>query len=268
MTPSRQTVTDEAEQQESEAPDPATSGQDGAAPVGDGPRRRRWNRRRWIGAAALAGGIGALYVAYGSPVTLVEHVVVEAPRGISEESVRLASGISGQDRVPAVDPDDVRLAVMQALPAVADVRVVRSLPSTIRLEITARTPLAAVAAGKGFYVVDAEGVVYDRVKSAKRLPVIRARTEVGRESARSVLLSLPKNLRSRVVSVSARTRDDVTLTLRDGAKVRWGSPDDSELKARVLAGLAVVKADSYDVSAPLLPTTSSPSEASDGSVSG
>jgi cell division protein FtsQ len=238
-----------------EVPDPAAADR---APV---PQRRR---RRRVAMLASAGFLAAWWLGWASPVTLVEHVRVQAPRGISEESVRLASGISAQDHVPAVDADEVRQAIMSALPAVAGVEVSRSLPSTIRLRVTARTPLAALAEGKGFLVMDADGVLYDTVKSAKRLPVIRATTDVGRESARTVLLALPDDLRGRVKRVTARTRDDVTLALRGGSSVRWGSPEDSVLKVRVLEGLSSVKARRYDVSAPLLPTTSSPIEDSEG----
>ncbi len=215
------------------------------------PRRRR--RILLAGAA----GLGLVYwVGWLSPLTLVEHVAVDGPRGISAESIRLASGISGADRVPAVDPEAVRLGIMTAIPAVADVQLERSLPDTIRLLVTARTPLAAVEAGKGFYVMDAEGVVYDKVAKAKGLPVIKARTDADREVARGVLLAIPEDLRDRVTRITAKSRDNVTLGLRGGATVRWGGVEDSDLKARVLAGLMAVKATRYDVSAPLLPTTS------------
>ena len=214
------------------------------------PRRRR--RLMIVGAA----GLGLLWwVGWHSQVTLVQHVVVDAPRGISEESIRLASGISAADHVPSVDEDAVRLGIMEAIPAVADVQLERSLPDTIRLAVVTRTPLAAVESGNGLYVMDAEGVIFDKVAGAKDLPVIRARTDESRETARSVLLAIPDTLRKRVVRVSAGSRDDVTLNLRGGATVRWGSVEDSALKARVLAGLMSVKATRYDVSAPLLPTT-------------
>jgi cell division protein FtsQ len=257
------------------APAEATAEVAGAGPgpaaapgrVGSGSRasrRSRVRRRRGIALGAAAAGLAAWWVGWASPVTVVEHVVVQAPRGISEESIRLASGISAQDHVPAVDAEAVRVAIMSAIPAVADVRLARSLPKTIRLEVIAREPFAAVQQGTGFYLMDAEGVVYDKVKSAKRLPVIRSSTDVGRQTARTVLVALPGDLRARVAKVSARTRDDVTLTLRGGATVRWGSPDGSELKARVLAGLAAVESRRYDVSAPLLPTTSGPVDESGG----
>jgi cell division protein FtsQ len=230
----------------------APGGPEGRGPVRPPGRRRR--RRRIIALGAV-GAAGLAWLGWASPLTLVEHVQVSAPRGLSEESIRLASGISAQDHVPAVDAEKVRLAIMTALPAVADVDVSRSLPDTIRLSVAAREPFAVIDAGKGFYVMDADGVVFDKVGSVKKLPLVKASTEVGREEARGVLLSMPPELRSRVKQISARTRDDVTLTLRGGATVRWGSSADADLKARVLAGLLAVKADRYDVSAPLQPTT-------------
>ncbi|MCU0300460.1 MAG: FtsQ-type POTRA domain-containing protein [Candidatus Nanopelagicales bacterium] len=239
---------------------PAAAGEPGeGSPPGTGHRPRAVRRRRrlpvrWIALGAV-GVVGIGWLGWASPVTLVEHVVVEAPRGLSAESIRLASGISAADHVLAVDADRVRAAIMQAIPAVADVDVQRSLPDTIRLEVTPRTPLAAVQTGDAFLVMDADGVVYDRVASARRLPVIRSGTEAGRAAARAVLLSLPEDLRADVRRVTATTRDDVALALDGGAKVRWGSPEQADLKARVLAGLLAVGADVYDVRSPLQPTT-------------
>jgi cell division protein FtsQ len=233
----------------------AEHGQDPVASAPSGRTARPRRRRRILVAATIGAGL-VYWVAWQSPVTLVEHVVVDAPRGISAESIRLASGISAADRVPSVDAEAVRLGIMTAIPAVADVQLERALPDTIRLAVTARTPLAAVEAGKGYYVMDAEGVVYDKVARAKGLPVIKASTEAQREVARGVLLAIPEDLRAKVTRVTARSRDDVTLGLRGGATVRWGGVEDSDLKARVLAGLTAVKATRYDVSAPLLPTTS------------
>jgi cell division protein FtsQ len=227
---------------------------------------RRPRSRRRVLLAGLA-GVGFVYwVGWHSPLTVVEHVVVDAPREISAESIRLASGISAADRVPSVDPAAVRVGIMTAIPAVADVQMERALPDTIRLTVTSRTPLAAVEAGKGFYVMDADGVVFDKVKRAKGLPVISARSDADRQVARDVLLAIPDDLRAKVTGITARSRDDVTLRLRGGTTVRWGSVEDSELKARVLTGLAAVKATKIDVSAPLLPTTSGPEGDTTGST--
>ena len=55
-------------------------------------------------------------------------------------------------------------------------------------------------------------------------------------------------------------RDDVVLTLRAGAAVRWGSAERADRKAQVLRSLLPVRAEVYDVSAPDLPTTSGASD--------
>ena len=49
---------------------------------------------------------------------------------------------------------------------------------------------------------------------------------------------------------------DVSLVLKDGREVVWGSAEESETKAEVLATLlATVQAQVYDVSVPSKPTT-------------
>ena len=70
-----------------------------------------------------------------------------------------------------------------------------------------------------------------------------------------VLTSLPDDIRQKVVSLKATTRDDVELTLKSSAIVRWGSAEQAELKAEVTRALLKRKAKIYDVSAPELPTT-------------
>ena len=52
------------------------------------------------------------------------------------------------------------------------------------------------------------------------------------------------------------TIDQITLVLRDGREVLWGSADESALKAQVIDRLLVSqKAGVYDVSVPGSPTT-------------
>jgi cell division protein FtsQ len=52
------------------------------------------------------------------------------------------------------------------------------------------------------------------------------------------------------------TVDQISLVLKDGRKVVWGSADQSDTKADVLATLlAGVQAQVYDVSVPSKPTT-------------
>lgn len=219
-------------------------------------RRRRGRRRVLYVAGAVVAAVGVWWVGWASPVTLVQHVVVETPQGISEKAVRKASGIAATDHVPAVDAARVRSNIMTALPAVAAVQVNRSLPDTVTVTVTARTPFAVIPRGTRYVVIDPAGVEFDRVGSAGKLPVINGLSYDGGRAALAVLTSLPAELRADVRAVRASTHHNVDLTLAGGATVRWGSPDEPELKAKVLAGLRSVKARHYDVSAPMMPTTS------------
>jgi cell division protein FtsQ len=132
----------------------------------------------------------------------------------------------------------------------------RSLPHTIRLLITARQPLAVLPDGAAFDVIDSDGVRFDRVQAPGQHPLI-AETDADRQQvARGVLASLPEALRKRVARITAPSPDNVSMALRDGAQVTWGSNEDVALKATVLAALLESKAAHYDLSAPMMPTTS------------
>ena len=88
------------------------------------------------------------------------------------------------------------------------------------------------------------------------VPVVRA-TGDGLAAAIAVASELPEDIQRRVVEVEASTRNDVTLILKNGAEVMWGSAEEGPFKAEVLAVLLKeVDARYYDVSAPGVPATS------------
>jgi cell division protein FtsQ len=61
---------------------------------------------------------------------------------------------------------------------------------------------------------------------------------------------LPAAIAARVNYVEVDTVDTISLRLRNGRTVRWGSADDSAAKAEVLAVLLKQKASLYDVTVP------------------
>jgi cell division protein FtsQ len=70
-----------------------------------------------------------------------------------------------------------------------------------------------------------------------------------------VLTAMPAALLAKVDTITAQTHDDVTLTLTGSTqRVVWGSSDQSDSKAQLLADLIALHAGSgpgeYDVSAP------------------
>jgi len=132
------------------------------------------------------------------------------------------------------------------------IEVRRGWPHDVVIAVTPRTAIATRGDGT---VVDAAGVPFTPVEQVPPgLPTVRA-DDLGLVAAMGVLVSLPEDLRSKVVHLKATTRDDVVLTLKSSAVVRWGSTEQAELKAQVTRALLKRKAKIYDVSAPELPTT-------------
>jgi cell division protein FtsQ len=91
------------------------------------------------------------------------------------------------------------------------------------------------------------------------MPRVQPQTSTGTDAlkeAAGVVSALPDDLVARVDHVEVQTIDQITLVLRDGREVRWGSAEESELKAKVLAELLDAQpAKIYDVTVPGSPTT-------------
>jgi len=118
-----------------------------------------------------------------------------------------------------------------------------------------RTPVAAVAAGKNFTLIDGEGVAYRTVsRRPPGLPLAQLTApgpdDINTRSALTVLSSLTAELREQVVSISVLAPAQVRLGLRKDREVFWGDETQSERKAQVATVLLERKGDTIDVSAP------------------
>lgn len=155
-----------------------------------------------------------------------------------------------------ISPSEVEGRIA-TLPQVSAVTVTRAWPSTLVVDVERRVPVAAMPSTTGGYdIVDASGVVIRTSPTVvEGLPVVSA-TGPGLEAAIAVARDMPEWLRDKVESVEGSTRNDVTLLLRNGSVVMWGSGEDNAFKAEVLQVLLKVKALRYDVSAPGTPATS------------
>ena len=224
-------------------------------------RRRRWLTWRPVAvvAAVLALLVLTGWVVWFSPLLGAREVqLVGADRVTREEVEALAAPELGRP-LARLDADALRQRVEQ-LPEVASAQVLRVWPSTVEVRVTERVPVAAVPSGRSFSLVDADGVQVEAVAEAPAgLPVVSAETVTAGDdallAAARVLEALPPELGSQVTGTTAGTPDSVVLTLASGARVVWGSPDDSERKVRVLQVLLATPADVYDVSAPGTPVT-------------
>lgn len=223
-------------------------------------RRRQGRRRRAVSLAlvglAVAVVAALVYVVGFSPVLAVEDVQVAGTKVATVDDVRQAAGVGRG--TPLVQVDVAAVAERVAgLPPVAEVSVSRQWPHRVRIEVVERVARLAVKAGTGYLVADAAGVVFD---SAKSLPKGLIRVEADPKDQRvlvdtgTVYSALSAGLAGKVETIEARGRDSITLHLKDGVSVFWGSVEQSELKSQVIDALLPEGGRIFDVSAPSHPT--------------
>ena len=212
------------------------------------PRRRSRRpadpRRRLLGAlAAVVLVLGTVaWVVLASPLLAVRTVQVDGARTLSDAQVAEAAGVEPGTPLARVDTDGAAARVAR-LPQVASVAVTRGWPRTVVVTVVEREPVAVVERAGTRQLVDAGGVVFDSITGEAPAGVVPLDVpEPGPDDpvtrvALEALIALPGGVRAQVTGVSARTADDVTLTLTDGRSVLWGSADRTERKAEVLDAL-------------------------------
>lgn len=241
----------------------------------DSRKKGRYRRRRLLALGGLVlvvlaglavGGRALLLHSERFQVADVEVLGVAPPNpadassedGLDPAQVRAAAGIRQGAPLLSVDLAAVERRVA-AIPEVASVQASRSWPSTVRLAVTERTPVAEAALPSGLLWVDATGKPFREAPlDAPPLPRLAAATvapgDPATEAGLAVLASLTPQLRDKLQVVDASGPAAVTLRLAGGKQVRWGSPERSQRKAAVLGVLMSQKGSVYDVSAPDLPT--------------
>ena len=222
--------------------------------------RRQWARRwlawrRVVALLVVMGlGVGGVWLVYFSDVLAVEKVEVEGTRTLGSEQVREVAAVPAGQPLARVDLDAIRARV-EALAVVRDAQVTRTWPDRVQIDVEERVAIAVVDIGGQIRGMDAEGVVFrEYPKPPPGLPQVRTSSDALREAA-LVVESLPGNITSRVDHVEVGTIDQISLVLRDGRTVVWGSAEESDAKSEVLTGLLRQPASTYDVSVPGQPTT-------------
>lgn len=221
-------------------------------------RRRRTATRVGIGAAALIPVLLLGWVLLSSPLLAVRTVAVSGTTRLSAAQVRAAADVVRGTPLARVDAGAVVRRV-EALRAVADVKVSRRWPSTLHLTVVERVPVAGVVTGAGVTLVDADGVLF---ASAAALPAGVVRLQVPHpgpddattRAALAVLADLPQPMRGRVRILRAASPSSVTLALRDGRRVFWGGVGDTALKIAAAEALLKMPGSFYDVSRPAVVT--------------
>lgn len=229
-------------------------------------KRSRRRRIAWITAfGTLAALVLAVALTAFSPLMALRTIDVAGTVRLDRATVQRALADQLGRPLPLVDQAAIR-GDLAAFPLIRSYSVESHPPNTIVVRIVERDPIGVLQKGSTFTLVDAAKVAI--ATSATRpagFPLITATggsaesdAASGFAAAAAVLTALPADLRANVDTISARTKDDVSFTLRDHrATVVWGSADDSALKTADLAALlkSAAGASTYDVSSPHSVTT-------------
>jgi cell division protein FtsQ len=229
--------------------------------------QRRLTRRRVyrISAVTLI-LIGLGWLGFFSPAFKVDpaRVVITGADAIVDRAavdkvvVAHAAGIP----LPRLNTPALRDRLLE-VPGVREARVTRVWPRGLAVLLVTRRPVVAVPTDGAFILLDIDGVQVGRSKDAGGLPAasVPANNPRTLKSVLEVLGGLPPELVGEIATVGADSEDTVTMTLRGGVTVVWGSAEDTPLKIRVLGVLRGADqtkgARVFDVSAPTLPITRS-----------
>lgn len=223
-------------------------------------------RRRWAVAIAVVALLVALtWLALFSPWLKVTRVTVNSLQRVDGAVVHQVVDAEVGRPMVMLDPSAVARRVA-AIPLVREAHISRRWPSTVRVEVVERVPVAAVPAGgggSGYRLVDRDGVDVESVSSRPdTLPYLDVDVAKAGAAALSAALDvqagLPAGVNAQVRSLGATSRDGVWFVLRNGARVVWGDAEQGVLKLDVLRALVTSNPDAsvYDVSAPSTPSVS------------
>lgn len=223
---------------------------------------RRQRRRRiiaWAATGVVAALVGLILIAVFSPLLALREIRVEGTSRVDPAAV--VDALEGQLGTPlALLDEELIRDELDAFPLIRSYTTELAPPGTLIVRIAERTPVGSVIRGAVFEHVDAAGVVIE--STPERLPGMPVIAVPGDDAASpafasvvEVILALPGGILTQVDTITATTRDDVTLALTgSNQRVEWGSAERSERKAQVLAALMAIHAGDgpglYDVSAP------------------
>ncbi|WP_346623085.1 FtsQ-type POTRA domain-containing protein [Blastococcus montanus] len=216
----------------------------GATPPPDRRRARRASRhRRTLQLATALTVLAAVgWLLWLSPVLAVRTVQVDGTATLSADRVRETAQVPQGVPLLRIDLGAVEDRVAR-LPQVRDVQVARGWPDQIVVTVAERVPVAVVGDTGRRALVDAEGVLFDTVTGDAPPGVVPLEVadpgpgDAATAAGLAAIRALPERLRADLAEVAAPGAEDITLTMRDGTIVRWGSAGEVETKAQVLVAL-------------------------------
>jgi cell division protein FtsQ len=213
----------------------------------------------FFGLAAVAILAGAAWALLGSKFFVVRSVEVTGPAGVSRTEVLADAGIRLGTPLIRINPSAV-VRQVERITLVQSAQVRRAWPDKVVISVQERTPVLAVASGKGYQLIDRFGVgLWHVAGRPPGKPVLDTpdmaspaalRGSAAVLAAATVLKELPARLAKSVRTIRAPSAGAVTLGLPGGVTVVWGGTGQPAIKARELEILMRRPARYYDVSDP------------------
>lgn len=207
-----------------------------------------------IGAAAVLVLVVVWIVAF-SPVLGVRTVTITGTHSLTVAQVRSAAAVGHGAPLIRLDTAAVRRRI-EALPDVASATVSVSYPSTVSIEVTERIPVGYLTTGSASYVlVDRSGAQYRTVSAVPaglpRFAVpLGASARAAGQAVSVVAGALSPAVLAELAEISADSPAAITLVLRDGRTVAWGTDERSQQKAALLPAVLSQPGTHFDLSDP------------------
>ncbi|WP_327085828.1 FtsQ-type POTRA domain-containing protein [Nonomuraea sp. NBC_01738] len=196
----------------------------------------------------------AAWLVFFSPVLGVRNVEIVGNLTVAADQIKQQAAVEELHPMATVDLAGVEARVL-GIRQLATAKAERVWPSTLKIEVAEREPVAVVPVQGKAALVDAQAVVIEvRAVGPPRLPVLHVDRpgpgDPATMAALKVVAGLPEVLAGKVKQVRAPSAEAISLELNDGRTVVWGGADRATDKAEILTTLLKRKADVYDVSSP------------------
>lgn len=192
---------------------------------------------------------------FSLPVWRIHNVEVRNNVYISKDKIIRIARVPVNENIFLIDPADIKERFSKTV-QIKDVRIRRSLPGTVVIQVTERRPFAMVIIGSEPVIVDNEGYILAKQNLSNsiyrsdigKFPVIRGVSkkmlengtrisEAERVFIKSTIELLSKYPSMGSIQMDISDRDNIVLYIEDILKVRIGGYGDISDKIKVLGAL-------------------------------
>jgi cell division protein FtsQ len=212
---------------------------------------RSWRVRLGLVVVVISALVLAAVAVSRSSLLAVRTIDVTGASRLTTERVIARAHIDGSTNALWLDEHAVERR-LERHPWISEAFVSVVLPSTVRISIVERTPVAVATNRFGELYIAADGTSLGRANDDAGLALI----ESGRDVAAAALAAMPVAVRSAVESVEYRGDGSLEVRLHDGVTVAYGPADRLVAKGLVVERILAwaeesgEELDSVDVTAP------------------